>query len=74
VVHHGAGLKLKPKASPDAIARSVRQVLEDASYAANAQRLADAIAAETADDRAVEELEGLAAAKGSDPVVASTAA
>jgi UDP:flavonoid glycosyltransferase YjiC (YdhE family) len=60
VVHHGAGLKLKPKASSDAIARAVRRVLDEAAFAANAERLAAAIAAETAEDRTVAELEGLA--------------
>jgi MGT family glycosyltransferase len=65
VVHHGAGVRVKPKARPDAIARAVRQVLEDASYAANAERLAEAIATETVDDRAVEELERLAVTEAS---------
>jgi MGT family glycosyltransferase len=60
VAHHGAGLRLKPKASPDVIARSVRRVLEEASFGANAQRLAAAITAETAEDQAVAELELLA--------------
>jgi UDP:flavonoid glycosyltransferase YjiC (YdhE family) len=60
VVHNGAGLRLKPKARPDAIAAAVRRVLEEPSFGANAGRLAEAIAAETAEDRAVEELEELA--------------
>ena len=60
VVHHGAGLKLKPKTSSDAIARAVRRVLDEPAFAANAERLAAAIAAETAEDRTVAELEGLA--------------
>jgi UDP:flavonoid glycosyltransferase YjiC (YdhE family) len=34
-------------------------VLDEPSFRANAERLAAAIAAETAEDRAVEELEGL---------------
>ena len=59
VVHHGAGLKLKPKASSEAIARAVGRVLDEPSFAAGARRLADAIAAETAEDRAVAELEEL---------------
>jgi UDP:flavonoid glycosyltransferase YjiC (YdhE family) len=74
VVHHGAGLKLKPKASSDAIAAAVRRVLDEPSFAAGARRIADAIAVETARDLAVEELEGLAAARqGSDPTIASYA-
>jgi MGT family glycosyltransferase len=59
VAHHGAGLRLKPNASTEAIARAVGRVLDEPSFAANARRLADAIAAETADDRAVAELEAL---------------
>ena len=60
VAHHGAGLRLKPKARADVIARAVRRVLDEKSFAAGAQRLADAIAAEIAEDRAVAELEALA--------------
>jgi MGT family glycosyltransferase len=60
VAHHGAGLRLKAKASPDAIAKAVRRVLEEPGFAANAQRLAAAIAEETAEDRAAAELEQLA--------------
>jgi UDP:flavonoid glycosyltransferase YjiC (YdhE family) len=60
VAHHGAGLRLKAKASHEAIARAVGRVLDEPSFAANAQRLAAAIAAETARDQAVEELELLA--------------
>jgi UDP:flavonoid glycosyltransferase YjiC (YdhE family) len=60
VAHHGAGLRLKPKASPEAIAKALRRVLDEPSFAANAERLAAAIAAETAEDRAVVELEALA--------------
>ena len=59
-LHHGAGLRLKPKASSDAIARAVRRVLDEPSYRANAERLATAIASETSQDLAAEELEDLA--------------
>jgi MGT family glycosyltransferase len=64
VAHHGAGLRLKPKAKPEAIAKAVRRVLDEPSFASNAERLAAAIAAETAEDRAAAELEGLAAVGG----------
>ncbi len=76
VAHHGAGVRLKPQAGADAIARAVRLVIEEPSFRANAGRIAEAIAAETAEDRAAEELERLAggAAAGSDPVVANSAA
>ena len=60
VVHHGAGLRLKPKAKPDAIAKAVRRLLDEPSFAAAAERMAAAIAAETAEDRAAAELEALA--------------
>jgi len=60
VAHHGAGLRLKPKAGTEAIARAVQRVIDEPAFAANARRLADAIAVETADDRAAEELEALA--------------
>jgi UDP:flavonoid glycosyltransferase YjiC (YdhE family) len=74
VTHHGAGLKLKPKASADAIAKALRRVLDEPSFAANAERLAAAIAVETARDLAAEELETLADSKGSDPAVSGTLA
>jgi len=74
VVHHGAGLKLKPKASAEAIAAAVRRVLDEPSFAAGARRIADAIAVETAEDLAANELEELAAARqGSDPTIAGYA-
>jgi MGT family glycosyltransferase len=60
VAHHGAGLRLKPKAKPELIARAVRRVIEEPSFAANAERIAAVIAAETVRDQAAEELEGLA--------------
>ncbi len=70
VAHHGAGLRLNPKkATPGAIAEATRRVIDEPSFRANAERLAAAIAVETAEDRAAEELEALAAAQGSDPVV-----
>ena len=60
VVHHGAGLRLKPTAKPDAIAKAVRRLLEEPSFSAAAERMATAIAAETAEDLAAAELEALA--------------
>jgi MGT family glycosyltransferase len=65
VAHHGAGLRLKPKAKPEAIARAVRRVIDEPSFATGAERLAAAIAAETSEDRAAAELEQLAARNGS---------
>src|SRR5215210_5775295 len=60
VAHHGAGLRLKPNAKPEVIARAVSRVLDEPSFRAVAGRLADEIAEETAEDRAVAELETLA--------------
>jgi UDP:flavonoid glycosyltransferase YjiC (YdhE family) len=78
VAHHGAGLRLKPKASSEQIAAAVGRVLEEPGFAASAERLAAAIAAETAQDLAAQELEELAvrnsSAKGSDPSPAPSAA
>lgn len=60
VDHHGAGLRLKPTANPKAIAKAIRRLLDEPSFSASAKRLAAAIAAETAEDRAAAELEALA--------------
>jgi MGT family glycosyltransferase len=60
VAHHGAGLRLKPTATPKAIAKAVRRVLEEPSFSEAAERIAAAIAVETAQDRAAAELEALA--------------
>jgi MGT family glycosyltransferase len=59
VAHHGAGLRLKPNAGPETIARAVRRVIDEPSFAAKARRLSDAIAVERAEDRAARELEEL---------------
>jgi MGT family glycosyltransferase len=66
VVHHGAGVRVRRKAGSRAIARAVRQILREPSYAAGAERLAKAIAEDLAEDRAVAELEALAAARCGD--------
>ncbi|MGI5487219.1 glycosyltransferase [Microtetraspora malaysiensis] len=56
----GAGITTGKGASPGTIARAVDRVLHDPSYQREARRLATEIAAETATDRAVAELEALA--------------
>jgi len=55
VVHHGAGVRLKPNAESAAIRRAVETVLSDPRYATSARRLADAIArdAQTIDPAAL---------------------
>jgi UDP:flavonoid glycosyltransferase YjiC (YdhE family) len=68
VVALGAGIKVRPGASPAAIARAVRTVLEDPSYRSAARRMAEILAQEARADRAVAELEGLASRPG--PVLA----
>ncbi|MEN3536851.1 glycosyltransferase [Microbispora sp. ZYX-F-249] len=57
----GAGITLSRNTSPRTIARAVGRVLREPSFRREARRLAAAIAAETATDRAVAELESLAA-------------
>jgi MGT family glycosyltransferase len=59
VAAHGAGLRLKPKAQPDAIARAVKRVIDEPSFAQEARRMAAAIADDLREDRAVAELEEL---------------
>jgi MGT family glycosyltransferase len=63
VVHRGAGVRLEATAEPDEIAGAVREVLDQAGYRDAAQRIAAVIAQETAEDRAVEEIEALASAR-----------
>jgi UDP:flavonoid glycosyltransferase YjiC (YdhE family) len=59
VVGAGAGIRLKPGAKPEKLAAAIREVVEDPSYRVAAERLAAAIADETAEDRAVADLESL---------------
>jgi MGT family glycosyltransferase len=57
VVRANAGVRLEPTATPREIASAVQQVLGEPAYRDAAQRIATAIAEETATDRAVEEIE-----------------
>lgn len=57
VVHAGAGIRLKPQASPAAIARAVEQLLNDATFREGARRLRDVIAEERRRTDVVTELE-----------------
>lgn len=65
VVHAGAGVRLKPGAPVKAIARAVRQVLDNPSFRASAQRLREAMAEEDRNVSLADELErvGLAPAR-----------
>jgi UDP:flavonoid glycosyltransferase YjiC (YdhE family) len=60
----GAGVRLKPSAKVETIRAAVADVLATGAYAAAARRLAAAIAIENETDRAVAELEALAARGG----------
>jgi MGT family glycosyltransferase len=66
VAHRGAGVRLDPSASPDAIAAAVREVLDDATYRRAAGHIAEAIAEETAEDRVVAEIESLLGQRSAD--------
>ncbi len=57
----GAGLSLSPSASPARIAAAIRRVLEEPGFRQAAQRLATVIARDVKEDRAVSEMEALAA-------------
>ena len=60
VVHHGAGLKLGPRARPAKIAAAVRRLLDEPAFAEGARRQAAGIAEILREDRSVAELEALA--------------
>jgi MGT family glycosyltransferase len=60
VVAAGAGLRLRPGASPARIAAAVQRVLVEPGFRESARRLAAAIAADVAAERGAAELEGLA--------------
>lgn len=59
VEYRGAGVRLDQSATPGVIAEAVHEVLRDPGYRIAAERIAAAIAEETASDRAVEEIEAL---------------
>jgi MGT family glycosyltransferase len=62
VVHHGAGVRLRPTASATQIRAAVRNVLHDDRYRTNASRLAAAIADEHRSVDLVSEIEALTGA------------
>jgi MGT family glycosyltransferase len=59
VVHHGAGLRLSPKASTARIRVAIGKVLADDGYRFAARRLAEAIAVERETSSVVAELESI---------------
>ena len=64
VVHHGAGVRLSPRASAEKVRTAVARVLADDRFAQSARRLAAAIADPTSTSDAVTELEAVAGAHG----------
>jgi UDP:flavonoid glycosyltransferase YjiC (YdhE family) len=62
---HGAGLRLSPKSSSDAIRAGVEKVLGDPSFTTSARRLAAAFAEERPAERALRALEALPGHRGS---------
>jgi len=61
VVHTGAGIRLRKNATVSALRTAVSRVIEDPRYHAAARRMAARLAAERDDNRAVDELERVAA-------------
>jgi UDP:flavonoid glycosyltransferase YjiC (YdhE family) len=59
VVASGAGLRLRSGSSPRKVAAAVGRVLNEPGFATAAGRMAEAIRHDTAEDRAVTELEAL---------------
>ncbi len=62
VVYHGAGVRLRPSAKPDAIRSAVDRVLHEPSFRAAAGRIGASITADAAAHRGLAELEALAEA------------
>ena len=61
VIRVGAGLRLRKNASVSALRAAVARVTEDPRYRAGARRMADRLAAERDDNRAIDVLEQVAA-------------
>ena len=60
VVWRGAGVKLAANAGTSALKRAIATALENDSFRDASQRIAQTISRETAENKAVRELEGLA--------------
>jgi len=61
VVYAGAGVRLRKNTSADALRAAISRVIADPNYRAAAQRMAARLAAERDDNRAIDELEQVAA-------------
>jgi MGT family glycosyltransferase len=62
VVYHGAGVRLRPSAKPDAIRSAVERVISEPSFRAAAARIGANITADAAAQGGLPELEALASA------------
>ena len=60
VVHHGVGIKVSKRSSPDKFATAVRRVLADGAIRANARRMAERLAPDVGAPKAIAALEELA--------------
>jgi len=63
VVHHGVGIKVSKKASPERFARAVRTSLADAGMRDRARRMAERLAPDIGAPKAVAALESMAAGR-----------
>src|ERR1700730_675996 len=59
VVYHGAGVRLRPSAKPDAIRAAVERVIGEPSFRTAAERIGASITADAAAQRGLAELEAL---------------
>lgn len=59
VIAHGAGLRLRPRATPRAIARAVQRLIEEPAFRAGTARLGADVRADATSDLAVNELDQL---------------
>lgn len=70
VVARGAGLRLRPSASPPRIAAALRRLLDEPAFRANAAHLGRIIADDAASDRAVAELENCGSRRAAEGALA----
>jgi UDP:flavonoid glycosyltransferase YjiC (YdhE family) len=67
----GAGVRISARASAAQIAEAVRRVLREPRFRGRARRMATIIARDLQEDRAIVELEALAAGKETEPAASS---
>ena len=72
VTHHGAGVRLSPKASTDKIRKAISEVLDHDRYRSNAVRLASSIQHERGSIDIVDELEAVVRTTAPSPLLRST--